>query len=47
MVSILDSPFSCLLDGAVSVLFPEIGDLLFQRVVKVGCREQSLNGKEH
>lgn len=41
------SPFLGSLDGGFGVGLPEVGNLLVQGVVKVGGREEGLDGEEH
>jgi hypothetical protein len=45
-LGILLGPFSGSLDGSVLILFPSLGDVVGERVIGIGCTEQSLNGKQ-
>ena len=47
LIGILHGPLSGLLDCTVGINFPEVGDFLFQGVVKVRCGKQGLDGEEH
>lgn len=45
-LSILLGPLPCSLNSSILVLFPSLGDIVGERVVGVGCTEQSLNGEQ-
>jgi len=45
-LSILLGPLSGSLDSGVLVLFPSLSDVVGERVIGVGCTEESLNRKQ-
>ena len=42
-LSILLGPLPCGLNGSILVLFPSLGDIVGERVIRVGCTEQGLD----
>ncbi len=47
LIGIGDGPLSGLLDGAIGVSLPEVGNLLIQGVIEVRRRKEGLNREEH